>query len=277
MSHSPVEVWRGTANAWQCDHLGHMNTRFYLAIVEEGMAALGFADATVRAQHMRFHREARAGAALHATGQIVGDGDLLFVLRHSESDQVAATFRLLCNDTWQTVAELPKEAQPRSVTLENQQLTASVARAEQLGLRRTGLGVMTSDVCDARGQWRLSGFMGRIADSVSQLPSGDWRAVLEKTAAAGPIRVGGALVEFQTQHARWPRLGDRCEVRSGLAGCTDRVFYATHWLLDPATGEPWAAVRAVGVPLDLDARRIVALTPEAQESYRTASVSGLSF
>lgn len=262
------EVWRGTANAWQCDHLGHMNTRFYLAIVEEGIAALGFAAATVRAQHMRFHREARAGAALHATGQILSEGDLLFVLRHSETDQVAATFRLWIGTgaLWQGQGEIPKEAQPRSVKLEDVPLTASVRRAEELGLRRTGLGTITQDV------WGLSGFMGRVADSVSHLPSGDWRSVLERTAQ---VRVGGALVEFQTVHARWPRLGDRCEVRSGLAGCTDRVTYAVHWLLDPITGEPWAAVRAVGVPLDLEARRLVALTPEAQEAYRAASVPEL--
>jgi acyl-CoA thioester hydrolase len=269
-----IEVWRGTANAWQCDHLGHMNTRFYLEIVEEGMAALGFAQAIVRAQHMRFHREARAGAALHATGQIIADGDLLFVLRHSETEQVAATFRVWVGtaELWRTQGEIPKEAQPRSVALENLTLTASMARAEQLGLPRTGLGVIMPEVCDTRGVWRLSGFMGRIADSVSHLPSGDWRAVLERTAE---VRVGGALVEFQTVHARWPRLGDRCEIRSGLAGCTDRVTYAVHWLLDPSTGEPWAAVRAVGVPLDLEARRLVALTPQAQEAYRAASVPEL--
>jgi acyl-CoA thioester hydrolase len=269
-----IEVWRGTANAWQCDHLGHMNTRFYLAIVEEGMAALGFAAAIVRAQHMRFHREARAGAALHATGQVLSDGDLLFVLRHSDTEQVAATFRVWfgTGDCWRTQGEVPKEAQPRSVALEDLTVTASMSRAEQLGLRRTGLGVIMPETCDGRGVWRLSGFMGRIADSVSQLPSGDWQAVLERTAG---VRVGGALVEFQTVHTRWPRLADRCEVRSGLAGCTDRAFYAVHWLLDPDTGEPWAAVRAVGVPLDLEARRLVALTPPAQEAYRAASVPDL--
>jgi acyl-CoA thioester hydrolase len=274
MSGPPVEVWRGMANCWQCDHLGHMNTRFYLAIVEEGLAALGFAVAPVRAQHMRFHREAQAGAALHATGQIISDGDLLFVLRHSETKQVAATFRLWvgAGDTWPTQAEIAQEARPRSVSLENLQLTASVARADQLRLPRTGLGVIMPEVCDARGIWRLSGFMGRIADCVSQLPGGDWRAVLERTAA---VRVGGALVEFQTVHARWPRLGERCEVRSGLAGCTDRVTYAVHWLLDPSTGEPHAAVRAVGVPLDLQARRSIALTPEAQAAYRAVSIPGL--
>jgi hypothetical protein len=46
-------------------------------------------------------------------------------------------------------------------------------------------------------------------------------------------------------------------------------------LLDPETGAPWAAVRTVGIALDLDARRSITLTPEAQAAYRAASVPGL--
>lgn len=33
-----IELWRGNANAWECDELGHMNVRFYLA---KAMEALG--------------------------------------------------------------------------------------------------------------------------------------------------------------------------------------------------------------------------------------------
>jgi acyl-CoA thioester hydrolase len=90
------------------------------------------------------------------------------------------------------------------------------------------------------------------------------------------VRVGSALIEFQTVHVRWPRVGDGCEVRSALAGCTERVTHSSHWLLDPETGAPWAAVRTVGIALDLDARRSIALTAEAQAAYRAASVPGLA-
>lgn len=111
MTGAAVEVWRGCANAWECDHVGHLNTRYYVARVEQGLAALAgrleLADVTgsaaehrllVKAQHMRFIREARAGAALHATGQVLrwgrDEADVLFLLYHSASGQVAATFRL---------------------------------------------------------------------------------------------------------------------------------------------------------------------------------------
>jgi acyl-CoA thioester hydrolase len=308
MTGAAVEVWRGCANAWECDHVGHLNTRYYVARIEQALAGLArqleLADVIdsragcellVKAQHMRFLREARAGAALHATGQVLtwgrDDADVLFLLHHSRSGKLAATFRMSLANVecgsgravpWPEQAtraaaaltcEAPEEAQPRSISLADTQVTATLERARQLGLRTTGLGTIMPDVCDVRGNWRLSGFMGRVADSIPHLRNGDWREVLARSMPG--LRVGSALVEFQTVHARWPRVGDGCEVRSGLAGCTDRVTHCAHWLLDPQTGAPWAAVRTVGIALDLDGRRSVALTDEAQAAYHAASVPGL--
>ena len=306
MDGTPVEVWRGCANAWECDHVGHLNTRYYVARVEQALAALarklGLVDAEhrllVKSQHMRFLREARAGAALHATGRVLSWGrdeaDVLFLLHHSISDEVAATFRLslACVERdsgrsmpWPERAtraartllcEIPSEAKPRSVSLEDQEVTASLERARQLGLRTTGLSMVMADACDPHGEWRLSAFMGRVADSIPHLRNGEWRDVLARTSPGTPARVGSALIEFQTVHVRWPRIGDGCEVRSALAGCTERVTYSSHWLLDPETGAPWAAVRTVGIALDLDARRALPLTAEAQAAFRAASVPGLA-
>lgn len=307
---APVELWRGCANAWECDHIGHLNTRHYIARVEQSLAALArrlglaaVADGTgdhqlvVKAQHMRFLREARAGAALHATGQVLSwredAADVLFLLHHSGSGQVAATFRLSLAHVergsgrpvpWPAhatraasalICEAPNEAKPKSVSLDRAEVTASLARARELGLRSTGLGTIMPDGCDAHGHWRLSAFMGRVADSIPHLRNGEWREVLARTAPGGPLRVGSALIEFHSVHVRWPKSGAGCEVRSALAGCTERVTYASHWLLDPETGAPWAAVRTVGIALDLDARRALPLTAEAQAAFRAASVPGL--
>lgn len=311
MTGAAVEVWRGCANAWECDHIGHLNTRYYVARIEQALAAfaqrLGLAEVNekngahhllVKAQHMRFLREARAGAALHATGQVLSwrrdEADVLFLLQHSNSGQVAATFRLTLayvehgsgrSVPWPEEATraalaftcgAPREAEPRSISLDGTEVTASLDRARHLGLKTTGLGSIMSDACDAHGYWRLSAFMGRVADSIPHLRNGDWREVLQRTTPGSPSRVGSALVEFQTVHVRWPRIGDGCEVRSALAGCTDRVTYSSHWLLDPETGNPWAAVRTVGIALDLDARRSIPLTTEAQAAFRAASVPDLA-
>jgi acyl-CoA thioester hydrolase len=308
---APVEVWRGCANAWECDHVGHLNTRYYVARVEQALAGLArrlaLTDANdsagahqlfVKSQHMRFLREARAGAALHATAQVLTWGRdeavVLFLLHHSSSGQVAATFRLAIDyverssgrpEPWPEQAtraasallcEAPSEAKPRSISLDDVDVTASLERARELGMRTTGVGTITSDACDAHGNWRLSSFMGRVADSIPHLRNGEWREVLSRSMPGGPLRVGSALIEFQTVHVRWPRVGDGCEVRSAFAGCTERVTHSSHWLLDPETGAPWAAVRTVGIALDLDARRSIALTAEAQAAYRAASVPDLA-
>ncbi|MEP7245593.1 MAG: thioesterase family protein [Gammaproteobacteria bacterium] len=311
MTGAAVEVWRGCANAWECDHIGHLNTRYYMARVEQALAALarqlelkdviegtGGHHLLVKAQHMRFLREARAGNALHATGQVLtwggDDAEVLFLLHHSVSGQLAATFRLSIAyagrrtgrpEPWPEEAtraaraltcEAPGEAQPRSISLEGAEVTASLHRAQQLGMRSTGLGTILPDACDGNGLWRLSGFMGRVADSIPHLRNSEWREVLARTTPGGPSRIGSALVEFQTVHVRWPRIGDGCEVRSAPSGCNERVTYSSHWLLDPKTGTPWAAVRTVGIALDLDARRSLPLTVEAQAAYRAVSVPGLA-
>ena len=308
---APVEVWRGCVNAWECDHVGHLNTRYYVARVEQALAGLarrlslahvndvtGTHRLLVKAQHMRFLREARAAAALHATAQVLSwsrdEAVVLFLLHHSNSGQIAATFRLSLAYVerssgraapWPEQAtsavnallcEAPREATPRSISLDDVEVTASLERARQLGMRTTGVSAVTPDACDAHGLWRLSSFMGRVADSIPHLRNVQWREVLANSMPGGPSRVGSALIEFQSVHVRWPRADDACEVRSALAGCTDRVTYTSHWLLDPETGAPWAAVRTVGIALDLDARRSIPLTAEAQAAYRAASVEGLA-
>jgi acyl-CoA thioester hydrolase len=311
MNGAPIEVWRGCANAWECDHIGHLNTRYYVVRVEQALAGLArrlsLANVTdssgthqlfVKAQHIRFLHEARAGAALHATAQVLSwgrdDAVVLFLLHHSNSGKLAATFRLSIAyverssgraEPWPAQAtraasdllcEAPSEAKPRSLALDNVDVTASLERAQELGMRTTGVGTIMPDACDAHGNWRLSSLMGRVADSIPHLRNGEWREVLARTMPGGTSRVGSALIEFQTVHVRWPRIGDGCEVRSALAGCTDRVTHSSHWLLDPETGTPWAAVRTVGIALDLDARRSIPLTAEAQAAYRAASVPGLA-
>ena len=84
----PVEVWRGGVRAWECDDMGHMNVRFYVARAMQGLAgvaaALGMPDAfraqaaaslVVRQHHIRFLNEARAGTPLHMTAGVLAMGE----------------------------------------------------------------------------------------------------------------------------------------------------------------------------------------------------------
>ena len=70
----PAPLYQGSVNTWECDEMGHMNVRFYVAKMMEGLAefahAVGLDHAfrkdgpstlRPREQHIRFMREARAG------------------------------------------------------------------------------------------------------------------------------------------------------------------------------------------------------------------------
>ena len=111
MADENVEIWSGGVNTWECDEMGHMNVRFWVAKAQEGLAGLaaqlgmprafaadGEATVIVREQHIRFLREAKAGAALYMTGGVIeigeSDARLLLVIRHPTGEP-AATFQLL--------------------------------------------------------------------------------------------------------------------------------------------------------------------------------------
>jgi acyl-CoA thioester hydrolase len=69
-----IETYRGTANAWECDHLGHWNARFYLDRFAQAAfhlhSALGMPPEWMRQnargtaalmQHVRYRRELMSG------------------------------------------------------------------------------------------------------------------------------------------------------------------------------------------------------------------------
>lgn len=289
------DLWLGAANAWECDHLGHMNTRFYLAKIEQALPPLldriGVDGATmmVTAQHMRFHKEVRVGAPLRAYGAVLGSAsqgsELLVMLGHAGGD-LAATFRLSIARPMDAAAPraagvdsvpVPAEAQERGVSMADlASIAASADEASSRGMRRTGLSTIQADHCDHHGRLRLSAVMALAADAVPHLPHGIWREMLERNDGGAPRRIGTVLLESGFIHRRWPSLGERVEVRSAPAGCTDRVTRTEHRLLDPATGRIWAVVHTVGLPLDLDTRRAVRLTPEVQDAYRMVAGTPLA-
>ena len=49
-----------------------------------------------------------------------------------------------------------------------------------------------------------------------------------------------------------------------------------HWMLDPETGKPWGTSEAVAITFDLDARKIVPITQEAQAALSSHITPGLT-
>jgi acyl-CoA thioester hydrolase len=305
-----LEVWRGGVNTWECDAMGHMNVRFYVARAMEGLvglaSALGLngafrerANATllVKDHHIRFLREARAGAPLHMVAGVLDihecEARFLQLLIHSTTGNLAASFQTVVTHvtaredrafSWSKATllaaehlaiEVPDRAGPRSLGVASSSASACLADAKAFDLVRLGTGAIGAPDCDVFGRMRPEVMVGRISDGVSGLGS-VLRAGSEKVLER-PAGVGGALLEYRIAYLAWPRAGDRYEIRSGLAAVCERTQNYVHWVLDPETGRPWGSSEAVAISLDLSARKIIPLSPSEQAHLRMRITPGLTF
>ncbi|WP_454718082.1 thioesterase family protein [Caulobacter segnis] len=305
-----VEIWRGGVNTWDCDEMGHMNVRHYVVRAMEGLigmaAELGLANAfsphanatlLVKEHHIRFLREAHAGAPLTMLGGVIEMGEtdakILQLLIHPASGELAATFQTTVVHAtpregqpfpWPQIArergealkvEVPEKARARSIDLSPLEPTASLVRADQLNLPRIGLGGLLPSDCDVYGRMRAEQFIGRVSDGIGAFIH-PFRDVVVEHAEHKPARMGGAVLEYRIAYLAWPRAGDRVDIRSGLMSTDARTMRVVHWMLDPATGEPWGTSEAVAITFDLDARKVVPVTDAAREALAKHEVEGLA-
>lgn len=305
-----VEIWRGGVNTWDCDEMGHMNVRHYVVRAQEGLiglaAELGMpqafsphANATllVKEHHIRFLREAHAGAPLTMLSGVIEMGEtearLLQLLIHPASGELAATFQTTVVHatpregqpfSWPKIAreraqalmvEVPEKARARSLDLSPFAPTASLARADALKLSRIGLGGLLPSDCDVYGRMRAEQFIGRVSDGIGAFIH-PFRDLVVEHAEHKPKRMGGAVLEYRIAYLAWPRIGDRIDIRSGLVGTDARTMRVVHWMLDPATGEPWGTSEAVAITFDLDARKVTPVSDAARAALAKHEIAGLA-
>jgi acyl-CoA thioester hydrolase len=297
-----VEVWRGGVAAWECDAMGHLNVGFYVTRAMEGLAGLAAelgmpgafapdAQATlmVREQYIRFLREARMNAPLAMTGGVLSMDDcearLVFTLRHADGALAACFQTVVVHATsregrafpWgerararaeALAAEVPAGGEPRSIALEPVDTQASLERALALGIPVTARGVVLAQHCDPFGRLRAEGFMQRFSDAMPNL-------FAQRGRIGDRERRGGAALEYRLIQHAWPRAGDRLEVRSGIGGGDSRIQRLYHWMLDPATGRPWATAQAISVSFDLETRKIYTLSDADLAEVRKGWIEGL--
>lgn len=305
-----LEVWRGGVNTWECDEMGHLNVRFYVARAVEGL--VGLADAMglegafqpnagatlmVKDQHIRFMREARPGAALHMVGGLLDlsetEARFIQLLIHSVTGEIAASFQTVVSHVtsrdgrpfaWSTrtralarglYMQIPVGAGPRSLDLAPSQERASLSEARRLDLVCLGAGAVALADCDSFGRMRPEFLIGRISDGIPAL--GAAFGARDGPSQPAPARMGGAVLEYRLAYLAWPKAGDRFEIHSGLAGVDERTTRYIHWMVDPRSGRAWGSSLAVAVGLDLDARKIVPLDPEARLRMEARVNADLTF
>ena len=300
MASEGVETWRGGVSPWQCDQMGHMNVRFYVAQAMEALAGLaaglgmprafaphGASTLAVREHHIRFLKEARTGDALHMTVGVLqmaeSEASVLQLMFHSASGEPAAVFhtrlahvrapdaqafawsRSAIDRAKALMVEVPDGLSPRSLTPGKAPAAANLQRAEKLDMGRYGAGLFGPEDCDVFGRVRPGQIMARLADGSAHEVAGVRRVVGES--------VGVAVVEYRLNYLDWPSAGDRYDIRSGLRQAEPRRIQFENWVLDPESGRPWAIAEAVLIPFDLDARKALTLEGPALDALRGQAVA----
>jgi acyl-CoA thioester hydrolase len=310
----PLFLWGGGCNAWECDHLGHMNVRYYIDRAQQGWAPFAVAiklptafhreavsTLLPREIHMRCHLEVRAGEHMVMHGGVVevrNDSVVLYQeLRTGDANgPIAATYRVIlehveaklgrpfawpqkARDALQNfmITAIPDKGAARSFSLDAPVASASLARANELGVPVTGLSYLQTYETDALGRMRPEFILGRQSDSFGGMTAPFQAEASEVLKNAGfEPRVSGALLEGRFIFRSWPKAGDILEVHSGLIAAGPKTFRFVVWILDPVTGECWTEGESLLANFDVKTRRAFESPAEYQAILEKAVIKGLS-
>ena len=282
-----IVIGRGSVQQEECDVMGHMNVRHYVARVTDAISWLlleaglppsrgGF---TLRDQHIRFLREMAPGTPFTILGGVVdrepGGLRLFCEIRNSATEEPAATFvtiigaELPADRLGALRAEVPAHAQPRGLPFTPPRPLPDREAARALGLAEAYRGAVRADECDRDGMMRPDGVIARVWDGVPNLRNRGTGLGVKQDG------IGGAALEYRLVHLEPLRAGQLVTVMSGLRALGDKTSTWTHLLHDGETGRPVAAAEAVGVAFDLKARRAIAIPPAQRAALEALLVPGL--
>lgn len=309
-----LDLYRGSVNTWECDEMGHMNVRFYVAKMMEGLAVFSHHIGLPHAfqpkgpstlipydQHIRFMKEIHPGRPVTMVGGVLDVTEtgvrIYQELKHTVTGETAAAFR-----TWVRHAESksgiafawaphtrkmleslriedPTHSAPRSIDPMAEPLLRKDAHAgvaDELGIPVVGIGAVPVEHCDPHGRMKPEHFIGRVSDAVPNLMA-EWRDEVARTAAdAGEdVRTGAAVLEYRLIYRKAPKAGDLIEVRTGLGMVKPKVYSLVHWLTDPSTGQVYCTSSAVVVTFDLNSRKVIAANPDHMAMLEKRAVRGL--
>ncbi|RYY99751.1 MAG: acyl-ACP thioesterase [Alphaproteobacteria bacterium] len=307
-----IEVYRGSINTWECDEMGHMNVRFYVARMMEGLAefahtlgldhafrANGPSTLRPRDQHIRFMREVKPGEpfTMYACVLEVRESSVLIYQQTNHMNgEPSAAYRTWVDHIdistgfafpWSAATrarleglkgEAPAACAPRSLDMSVEpRASARMVEADAIKAPVIGRGVVLPGQVDLTGAMMPEFFIGRMSDSVGHLLK-PWRDKLAKQAEARGevVRMGGAVLEYRLVYRRWPRSGDRYVIRSGRGFQKEKVHSFVHWIMDPDTGDAWCTAEAVAVALNLETRKIMPATPEMMGALTELAPGGLT-
>lgn len=286
-----LDTFRGSVNTWECDEVGHMNVQFYVARASDAAFylrhALGLSPSRVRAEgramvaleeHIRFHRELRAGDIMNMRSRPVELRDRTMVSFHelfnSASGETAATVVALSGHfdlesrkliPWPEEARaaaapfagpLPSHAEPRSVPREKR--LPAKRLEDTTDFIEIYRGAVMPWECDDFGHMNSRFYMARFSDGAGHL----WQAIGFDKRSMLERRRGTVVLELRLNYLREVRSGTMLVAKSTLTRVEGRTLTFVHYMFDAETGEAVATGEVIAIMLDLDARKSVAFTDE---------------
>ena len=304
-----IPLWRGIANTWDCDEMGHMNVRIYVEKAYEGLGTLAedlglpdafrngaFSTLVPTDQHIRFIHEVMPGRPLMMEGCVLEWDEtsvtVFQVLRHGDG-RPAAAFRTRLSHTalssdrefpWNQKTRnrldalmdvAPEDCAPRGldpVGAVRPDRETRMERVTACGAPEIGRGLVLPTHCDVHGRMLPAWFIGRISDAVPNLLH-EWRQRL--ASGDSDKYIGAAVLEYRLKYRHWPRAGDRITVHTSLVGTQGKTHSLSHWAMNPDTGQAWMTSEAVAITFDLEARKAIATPKERIDELRELAPPGL--
>jgi acyl-CoA thioester hydrolase len=279
-SATPIPVFFGSVNRWECDENDHLNVRFFAQKIQQtlqyGLIESGLANAEealaltrkISSQHMRFIAEARMAVPITGYFSVTEVSDTVLSchceLRNTATDSVLASFLIdLAGDfsgRVDSLAPLPDHAGSRGVAAAPYPFKD--LEADELirrGCSIIGQGVVQADECDSDGYLQNYQYIGRQSDSMPNLFSHF------ETEQRGNGIVGGAVLEYRMSYFSQLKCGDRFKILSGVKELGEKTQIFMHSLFNADSGKMVTGSEALAISMDLTARKAIAIPEDRRE------------
>lgn len=295
-------LWSGQVSPHECDEMGHLNISGYILKFLEAHNALcldlgmrppmhrGTVSRLLPVEyHVRYLAEARSGAPLEVRGGVTDHRsdtiESAYVMAHADG-RPAATLRLssalvarpskrafalvpaLKDSATASQIALPDVARPRSFALDTIEPLASLPEHSLLGR-----GVFRKDEADSDGIVPLDRLTARLSNLVSRLFVPVYDAQPEGQTVT---RLGAAQLEARMVTFGQPGVGQGFSLYAAFTALAEKTVQVSAWYADTRTGSVFAAIQAIVVFMDLDARKTVPISGELRRRVETACVPALA-
>ena len=274
--------YRGSVEAWEIDHMGHMNVQFYLKKAMHAVrifflkVGISYSESinynsvfSLDSSHLRYLKEQKAGAPIYIEASIhslsKNSFSIALIMKELLSKEPCASFllsyKLNRNMNESLLSKLkkchlrfgmkmPTYGMPRGLASPKVTTKASIEVADKIGMKETFLGVARGEYVDEDCLIGPENYMSIISNAVPNILSNALSTV-DKS------RFGGAALEYAFDYKSFGSLGTPLIVRSGLIDLGNKTFTWLHWIFDVKTNELLVEAKALVIALDLKERKSI--------------------